>query len=481
MCGQIGFSSTEVCDITKIKTLLLWNSLERGKDSTGIYSPLNGLKRTLKQGSEAIIDPEFEIIPDKMLMGHVRASTVGYKAIHNTHPFNRGHYYLQHNGTLKNHYALLRKYKLEWNDYSVDSDIITGCIYKSNSFFPLKEIDGAAAIIIHDDRVENTLYVYRNNERPLFRGMINQSMYISSIKESLILIECTDIKEFKEDIFYTIKEGKIIDTKKCKSTPYKEPVTNNVISNNLKYALNGWVRSTSNYTYNDHLSKDKQFILTKNKWYYVREIVDSNFLILYDYERLIEYNVYKAHINEQDIIVLGDYLKVLMNITTTNGLEIASENDVLIAGTNYGDGDIQLKYTNGTYATMTNKKCVRKMDHLEVELFKKGNTSPLLNNNSFLETLEEVDCDNNNPIITAENENLESENGNIINDDYIVNLCSFFEEMDDRLEYLYEFIKTKCPNEELENTIKELIDFNYTDGLSNFIETEPELEQNAGK
>jgi len=42
MCGQLGYSGTKPFDIEKIKLLTLWNSLERGEDATGFYSPLNG-------------------------------------------------------------------------------------------------------------------------------------------------------------------------------------------------------------------------------------------------------------------------------------------------------------------------------------------------------------------------------------------------------------------------------------------------------
>ena len=71
MCGQLGYSGKTPCDIEKIKILLLWNSLERGEDSTGLYSPENGLIKTIKKGADFIIDNEIK--PDLIMMAHARA------------------------------------------------------------------------------------------------------------------------------------------------------------------------------------------------------------------------------------------------------------------------------------------------------------------------------------------------------------------------------------------------------------------------
>ena len=46
-CGLIGFSGKTNFDKEKINLLMLWNSFERGKDATGIYTPKNGLVKFL--------------------------------------------------------------------------------------------------------------------------------------------------------------------------------------------------------------------------------------------------------------------------------------------------------------------------------------------------------------------------------------------------------------------------------------------------
>ena len=99
MCGQLGYSGTKPFDFEKIKLLILWNSLERGEDATGLYSPLNGHRKSLLKGSTVVSNDEFKLIPDTILMAHVRAKTIGLNTIENTHPFKRGDWYLQHNGT----------------------------------------------------------------------------------------------------------------------------------------------------------------------------------------------------------------------------------------------------------------------------------------------------------------------------------------------------------------------------------------------
>ena len=42
-CGLIGYSGKKNFNKDKINLVMLWNSFERGRDSTGIYSPKNNL------------------------------------------------------------------------------------------------------------------------------------------------------------------------------------------------------------------------------------------------------------------------------------------------------------------------------------------------------------------------------------------------------------------------------------------------------
>lgn len=241
MCGQIGYSSEKPFDIEKIKTLMVWNSLERGEDSTGLYSPKNGLKKSILKGSEFIVSnaKNYEILPDNIFMAHLRAKTIGAINVDNAHPFKRGNWVLQHNGTLTNHHDLIRKYELNYAEYDVDSDVICGALDKSGDILTvLSEIDGPAALIIQNITNPNRLYVFKNKERPLFKGTLDNSMYISSIENSLKLIGCNNVKEFKDNYLYTIENGLILKNspREIKNKPYKHYYTQtNYVNDPQKY------------------------------------------------------------------------------------------------------------------------------------------------------------------------------------------------------------------------------------------------------
>jgi len=219
MCGIIGFSGKNKFNKDKIIQLIMWNTFERGLDATGVYSPKNGLIKTTDNGFDFVQSQN--ILEDDIFMAHVRAATVGDKAkAENAHPFRYHGVTLLHNGTLKNHHDLIYKNEFKYADFSVDSQVIAAVIGKDQNFNVISEIDGPAALLIHHDKTPNIIYAFRNSDRPLFRGMIGDDMYISSIKDSLKLIGCTKIKDFKENYLYAIKDGKIIDYRAIKNTPY---------------------------------------------------------------------------------------------------------------------------------------------------------------------------------------------------------------------------------------------------------------------
>jgi len=224
MCGLIGFSGKTNFDKEKINLLMLWNSFERGKDATGIYTPKNGLIKFAKPATDFLVSTPFE--EDTFLIAHVRAKTIGVNNDKNAHPFNEENVVLAHNGTLKNHYDLLKKYDLKYADYDVDSHIICGIMAKEKNFKILTEIEGAAAMLMHDKDNPKIMYVFRNGERDLFKGYYDGNLYISSIKKSLELIGCINIKEFKENYLYTIVDGLIQGTaKRIVNKPYSAPKT----------------------------------------------------------------------------------------------------------------------------------------------------------------------------------------------------------------------------------------------------------------
>jgi len=389
MCGQLGYSGTKPFDIEKIKLLTLWNSLERGEDATGFYSPLNGHNRTLNKGSDVVIHNNFKLIPDTILMAHVRAKTIGLNTLENTHPFKRGDWYLQHNGTLKNHLDLAHKYELSTMEYSVDSDVICGAISKQDNISVLKEIDGPAAIIIHKTTMPNKLFVFRNTERPLFRGMIDGCMYISSIKESLIYIGCESVKEFKVDTVYTICDGIVEKTVKINNTPYRRPFINTGY-NNTTYGnyntnsgyynsfvqpnelVNSWLRANFNDT-----STTRKFKLIQDKFYFICGATEFGMLEVKekDEDNSPVETYHKSYFNTNDYLEIWDTAVALYDIVDDKK-EVVIDIDELVTITKVNNNILSLEnYNTKKDICNADRRYFRAATDLEIRTYKNTNTA----------------------------------------------------------------------------------------------------------
>lgn len=220
MCGLIGFSGEKSYDYKHIRFLLFWNSIERGVDATGIFTPKSGVVKDNVSARSFITNKKQinKISLDNNLIGHVRAKTVGVNSVKNAHPFEYDNIVLAHNGTLQNHHQLIQMYQLNYHDYDVDSQVLAKCVYINTKYDDrtkiLEQYTGAAALLWYDKN-ENCMYAYHDKERPLFYGYINKTeMYISSIRESLEAIFCEDIKAFDTSVLYKIINGKIVSTEK---------------------------------------------------------------------------------------------------------------------------------------------------------------------------------------------------------------------------------------------------------------------------
>ena len=291
MCGLLGFSGHkgQKFDKDKIKTLFLYNQ-ERGKDASGFWSPKNELVKSLDQASKFLIKDFKKIQEDCMLIGHVRQGTIGKNMLSVAHPFVGEKAVLAHNGTLSNYSGLAAKYELAFNSYTTDTEALHKIMDTNFSTKILTEIDGSASLLIADKNIklkkgqENSfLMAFRlNNQRPLFYGMSNEGMYISSLEESLEAIECTDITEFDTNKLYTIFEGKIIKELTIPARPYTRPITTNsythygssnsnvhtsgaVIDYWFKY-VNNWIKCDTTFTcvingVNKSTVKDQYYLL----------------------------------------------------------------------------------------------------------------------------------------------------------------------------------------------------------------------------
>lgn len=254
MCGIIGYSSTHDYDLHNIKTLMLWNSLERGLDSTGFYSPKSGNIKMVDKASDFILrkfpkrdgDDSNDVKFDNIVVSHVRKMSVGANSLNNAHPHEYGDIVLAHNGTLNNYVRLANSYHIPHNTYWSDSQVLANALskdIKKGNYDVLSEYDGAAAILFYN-KEDGHLYAGRDYKRPLYYGIHNgDSMYISSIEDSLKYIGCTDIKQFDYDKLHKIKDGKIVEVI---DYPVKNPIYTTTNRNGSK--LNVETRESFTYT-----------------------------------------------------------------------------------------------------------------------------------------------------------------------------------------------------------------------------------------
>ena len=252
MCGIVCFSGKSNFNQDKINLLLYWNYKERGSDATGFYTPKTGLLKNCDKAEDFLVSQKDKLVPDTMLIGHVRQGTVGKQNPSNAHPFEykmegkTGTIIGLQNGTLTNHHKLANEYSLAHKDWDTDTQVLYQCMAKDCNPKVITKLEGSAALVWTDTSIKNntTLYVYRNSERPLYYGYLPEGMYISSIEKSLKVIGCTDIKQFDTDTLFIIKDGVI--TKENKVVVKKKPEANNNTYGYSSYSSTPSARKASN-------------------------------------------------------------------------------------------------------------------------------------------------------------------------------------------------------------------------------------------
>lgn len=224
MCGILGYSGKKNYNFNKIQTLALCNSYERGGDATGFYTPTTGIIKDVYKAHDFINKGlSDKLKPDNIIIGHLRKTSVGQNTSYNAHPFENNGVIVCHNGTLRNYINLALDNGIKGVDYNTDSQVLAKVIAKNleeqeNSDDILDifyEYEGSAAVLYYDSNTD-TMYAYRDNERPLYYGVVSGGLYISSLSYPLEIIGCKSIKQFSENILYTIKEGKIIKSQSKK-------------------------------------------------------------------------------------------------------------------------------------------------------------------------------------------------------------------------------------------------------------------------
>ncbi len=238
--------------------------------------------------------------------------------------------------------------------------MLLACIAKSQSFEPLKQIAGAGAFIIHDKNVANTLYVFKNKERPLFKCTDEDgNMYISSLDEPLYFLGMYEIEEFKDDVLYTIVEGVITKEVKIKN----KPVTFNTTPTNSTSTVhaNNYIMNNLRCTRSICVGKPGVYVeLLKGIYYLCLEEKGDNIEILYDNKKV---EMSKRYFDMDDIIYKEDYVilledKVESTDPNRKGI-VGNRGDIFIAETLYHDGDIAVKDGKINKGYFQKSKCRR--------------------------------------------------------------------------------------------------------------------------
>lgn len=228
--GYIGVRGNHTFSWDKFNHLGLDND-ERGGDSIGrvVGDQIEKFvsKKTKTTYQEYVINTK-NSDPSHIALGHTRKASVGEISQATAQPVvldlpdGSGQFIMIHNGTLHNWEELATRYGI--NKTGKSDSMVFAEIIMNNGYDVLLQYNGAAAIIIKDDRFPDTLKVFKGRsktygnkveeERPLYYYQESEtSMYISSREEGLYFIggDADTVADFEPNKLYTIFEGQIIE------------------------------------------------------------------------------------------------------------------------------------------------------------------------------------------------------------------------------------------------------------------------------
>ena len=260
-CGIFGMATNkpENLDVNGVHILGIYN-IERGKMSCGLSwdgDVQYGLGLD-KLYTDFIIGREIKPIKIPIMIGHTRQPSYGMAITEdNAHPFGFGtskdgesyEMIFCHNGTLKNHKELAKKYNIDLtekviktsysrHDYEtsrdkIDSEILGEILYKTKTFHVLSEYIGAAALAWTWIDEPNKLYLWSGaskqtkgsnsitelEERPMNVYCKNKNnVFFSSLADSLTVLGASNKDDLQIDYntVYIITDGDFANAEKHK-------------------------------------------------------------------------------------------------------------------------------------------------------------------------------------------------------------------------------------------------------------------------
>jgi len=261
MCGIFGQATNkpENLDVNGVHILGIYN-IERGKMSCGLSwdgDVQYGLGFD-KLYTDFIIDRKIEPTKIPIMIGHTRQPSYGMAITEdNAHPFGFGtsknkegyEMIFCHNGTLKNHKELAKKYNIDLSEKitkishaghqyettrdKIDSEILGEILYKTKKFHVLSEYIGAAALAWTWINEPNKLYLWSGaskltqnsnviteiEERPMnVYCKSKNNMFFSSLEDSLTVLGASKKDDLQIDYntVYIITDGDFANAEKHK-------------------------------------------------------------------------------------------------------------------------------------------------------------------------------------------------------------------------------------------------------------------------
>lgn len=207
MCGILGYigniKDEHAEDAHTLLTRLFEGSLTRGAHATGFAAALRNSNLVLAD-KRPIPSPKFVQKSDKfkrlrnampsVFIGHTRHTTSGDAKIgRNNHPFIGPRYAMVHNGVLKDWNKVANKLDVKLRT-DTDSELLLHILERNEDGFDAiqqieDEVDGCMAIaaLTHYAEDKQRLFLYRNDDRPLWLAKIKEwgTLWFASTRDIL--------------------------------------------------------------------------------------------------------------------------------------------------------------------------------------------------------------------------------------------------------------------------------------------------------